>query len=290
MNPVPLGVYRHYKGNKYEVIGFAKHSETLEAMVIYKALYGEGGTWVRPLSMWENLIEVDGKTVKRFEYEYRSKDHEAFCRKGVADLYSTIGNLNLFMQCDAPNKGAFRALPDGYSSRFCRRDELEAWKRIAAEEQYGVFVINFYNNLYTENDDEFFNRCLFVCNAYDTPVASAFIWRSYGQINAFSWFRVLPEYEGKGLGRALLSEILKNAEFPVYLHTQPTSARAIKLYSDLGFKLITDPVIGYRRNNLDESLPHLQKVLPENDYANLQFVKANKELLTAALTSELAEF
>ena len=68
MNLIPLGFYRHYKGNQYEVVGFAKHSETLEDMVIYRALYGEGGVWVRPLSMWENLIEVDGKTVKRFEY------------------------------------------------------------------------------------------------------------------------------------------------------------------------------------------------------------------------------
>ena len=68
MNQIPLGIYRHYKGNQYEVIGFAKHSETLEDMVIYKALYGERGIWVRPINMWNNLIEVDGKTVKRFEY------------------------------------------------------------------------------------------------------------------------------------------------------------------------------------------------------------------------------
>jgi len=68
MKHIPLGLYRHYKGNEYEVIGFSKHSETLENMVIYKALYGDGGTWVRPLSMWENPIEKDGKTVKRFEY------------------------------------------------------------------------------------------------------------------------------------------------------------------------------------------------------------------------------
>jgi len=86
MNPIPLGVYRHYKGNQYEVIGFAKHSETLEDMVIYKALYGEGGTWVRPLSMWENPIEVDGKTVKRFAFigendgsERQHALHEALC-------------------------------------------------------------------------------------------------------------------------------------------------------------------------------------------------------------------
>ena len=67
-DPIKPGIYRHYKGNQYEVIGFAKHSETVEDMVIYKALYGEGGTWVRPLSMWEELVEVNGQIMKRFEY------------------------------------------------------------------------------------------------------------------------------------------------------------------------------------------------------------------------------
>ena len=67
MPTIPIGIYRHYKGNQYEVVGFAKHSETLEDMVIYKALYGERGTWVRPLSMWQELVRVDGKEVKRFE-------------------------------------------------------------------------------------------------------------------------------------------------------------------------------------------------------------------------------
>jgi len=75
-HPIQLGIYRHYKGNEYEVVGFAKHSETLEDMVIYKALYGKRGTWVRPLSMWDNSIEVDGKTVKRFEYCEDSKGYE----------------------------------------------------------------------------------------------------------------------------------------------------------------------------------------------------------------------
>ena len=68
MSNIPLGVYRHFKGNYYEVVGFAKHSESLEEMVIYKPLYDEGGMWVRPSSMWDNLVEVDGKLVKRFEY------------------------------------------------------------------------------------------------------------------------------------------------------------------------------------------------------------------------------
>ena len=68
MNSIRLGIYRHYKGNQYEVVGFARHSETLEDMVVYRALYGERETWVRPLIMWDNPIELDGKIVKRFEY------------------------------------------------------------------------------------------------------------------------------------------------------------------------------------------------------------------------------
>jgi len=89
MNHIPLGIYRHYKGNEYEVIGFSKHSETLEDMVIYKALYGEGGTWVRPLSMWDNPIEMDGKTVKRFEYIGSSKNNNELAEAHRA-LLSTL--------------------------------------------------------------------------------------------------------------------------------------------------------------------------------------------------------
>lgn len=60
------GIYEHYKGNKYELLYIAKHSETLEQMVVYKALYGEGEIWVRPLSMWNEQVEADGKPVPRF--------------------------------------------------------------------------------------------------------------------------------------------------------------------------------------------------------------------------------
>ncbi|MBO5745803.1 MAG: DUF1653 domain-containing protein [Clostridia bacterium] len=68
MNEIKLGKYRHFKGNEYEVIGIAQHSETLEPMVIYKALYGDGGLWVRPAEMWNEEITRDGKTFKRFQY------------------------------------------------------------------------------------------------------------------------------------------------------------------------------------------------------------------------------
>ena len=68
MEEIKIGRYRHFKGNEYEVLYLAKHSETLEAMVVYRALYGEHGVWVRPASMWNETVERDGQTYVRFSY------------------------------------------------------------------------------------------------------------------------------------------------------------------------------------------------------------------------------
>ena len=65
---VKTGRYRHFKGNEYELLYIAKDSETLEDMVVYKSLYGEGGIWVRPLKMWNETVIRDGKEYKRFTY------------------------------------------------------------------------------------------------------------------------------------------------------------------------------------------------------------------------------
>ncbi|MBA2346972.1 MAG: DUF1653 domain-containing protein [Solirubrobacterales bacterium] len=65
MSPTP-GRYRHYKGGEYEVLGVARHSETEESVVVYRALYGEHGLWVRPEQMFSETVEVDGRTVQRF--------------------------------------------------------------------------------------------------------------------------------------------------------------------------------------------------------------------------------
>ena len=59
--------FRHFKGNRYRLEGFAKDSETMEEMVVYRALYGDGGLWVRPAKMFFETVERDGRTMKRFE-------------------------------------------------------------------------------------------------------------------------------------------------------------------------------------------------------------------------------
>ena len=72
------GVYRHFKGNLYQLLDVARHSETGEKMVIYRALYGERGLWVRPSAMWDEVIEHDGRQYRRFTYV---ADDEATARK-----------------------------------------------------------------------------------------------------------------------------------------------------------------------------------------------------------------
>ncbi len=67
LQETPIGLYRHYKGGQYEVIGTARHSETLEPMTVYRALYGAHGLWVRPAAMFSETIEIDGVVRPRFE-------------------------------------------------------------------------------------------------------------------------------------------------------------------------------------------------------------------------------
>ncbi len=68
MEDLKPGIYRHFKGNEYRLLCVARHSETLEPMVVYQALYGDKGVWVRPLSMWDETVERDGTVYKRFTY------------------------------------------------------------------------------------------------------------------------------------------------------------------------------------------------------------------------------
>lgn len=63
-----LGIYKHYKGNLYRVIGISRHTETLEELVVYQALYGDYGLWVRPRAMFEETVEWHGNTLPRFEF------------------------------------------------------------------------------------------------------------------------------------------------------------------------------------------------------------------------------
>lgn len=208
----------------------------------------------------------------------------------------SIPPLNLFMMCSAINPDAFRSLPDGFHFRYCRKNELESWKLLCLEDpRYIDFLTDYYQKVYAHREDEFFRRCLFACNENDTPIGTCFLWNAYGKINTLHWFRVLPEYEGKGIGRALLTRVLRplaQQDLPVFIHTHPSSFRAIKLYTDFGFRLLSCPdKIGYRSNDYAQSLPYLRESMPEKVYAGLpDALPAPESLLDAALLTEYEQF
>jgi hypothetical protein len=143
MSQIPLGVYRHYKGSSYEAIGVAKHSETLEDMVIYKALNGDGEIWARPLSMWGELVEDGGRTVKRFEY---LGDSRATARKIVyfdmdnvlVDFKSGIAQLSAEVQ--AEYEGRLDDAPRIFSLMRPMPGAVEAVYKIA--KKYDVYILS----------------------------------------------------------------------------------------------------------------------------------------------------
>ena len=203
------------------------------------------------------------------------------------------------MMCEQINIAAFRPFPTGYAMRNCRKNEIALWKSFPFDtaelaRQYEPYMTEYFDKVYGPKGDLFFERCLFVVKRdTDEPVATCFAWQAYGSVTTIHWFKVLKAYEGNGIGRALLSAVVSEldaAVYPVYLHTQPGSFRAIKLYSDFGFSLIDNPQVGNRTNRLLESLPYLKEVMPASVFGSLKFSTAPKHFIAAVEKSDTAEF
>jgi GNAT superfamily N-acetyltransferase len=198
-----------------------------------------------------------------------------------------IPDKNLFMMCQKLNTSALSKLSGDYSIRKCRKEELDIWKAMPfgdpkQAKKYLGLMTDYFVNVYSRQSDLFYKKCLFVCDKNDKPVATAFMWKAYGEFNTVHWLKVIKEYEGKGIGRALLSVILselRDLDYPIYLHTQPSSYKAIKLYSDFGFNLLSDPIIGSRKNDLEECLPILERFMTQNDFKKIKIIKAPKSFI-----------
>lgn len=209
-----------------------------------------------------------------------------------------IPDYNIFMMCPSLNKEALSELPEGYHARSMRKDELDLWMRMPFDDpgtakEYKGFMKEFFHTTYGGQEDLFFEKTLFVCNQDDTPVATCLLWKAYGLFNTIHWFKTLPSYEGRGIGRALLSVIMKDLrqeDYPVYLHTQPGSYRAIKLYSDFGFHLLSDDTFGSRKNELEESMPFLERHMPKKDFKRLIIAKAPEDFKEALKSVNTIEF
>jgi ribosomal protein S18 acetylase RimI-like enzyme len=193
-----------------------------------------------------------------------------------------IPDKNIFMICQTLNHNSLTELPASYSIRNCRPDELDIWKMMPFDDanlakEYEGFMSDYFTTTYGGKEELFFAKTLFVCDQQDRPIATCLSWKAYDEFNTIQWFKVLKEYEGQGIGRALLSIIMQELEmrdYPVYLHTQPSSFRAIKLYSDFGF---SGNDFGIRRNDLNECLPILEQFMPKEYFQKLRIISAPKK-------------
>ncbi len=209
-----------------------------------------------------------------------------------------ISGGNLFMMCSELNEYALTDLPCGYHIRTCRKSELDIWKTMHFDSEesakvFKPFMDKYFDMVYAPYGDEFWKRCMFLCDSNDIPIGTCFIWLAYDEILTVHWYKIRKEYEGHGLGRALLSYVMrtvKEDEFPVYLHTHPTCSHAIKLYTDFGFSLVTDEEVGYRKNNLSQAMPYLKATLSDSAYHALTFSNATKDFLNAVKRTEYAQF
>jgi ribosomal protein S18 acetylase RimI-like enzyme len=193
---------------------------------------------------------------------------------------------NIFMMCKEVNRQAFSSLPPGFTVRTLRREELDLWKAMPFDDGYtadhAAYMDEFFRTTYAAQEETFFARTLVVCDRHDQIVGTCFLWQAYGLFNTVHWFKVVKGYENRGIGRALLSILFQDvtdADLPIYLHTQPESFRAIKLYSDFGFDLLTDQRIGQRDNHIEQCLPYLKAMMPKEDYDQLRFTAAPAEFI-----------
>ena len=188
-----------------------------------------------------------------------------------------IPDLNIFMMCEKLNEAALKDFP------FDTNEDKETYKK---------YMTKYFNDVYAGYEELFYNSCLFICDKNDKPVATCFAWKAYDNFYTIHWLKVLKEYEGKGLGRAILSEVMKNIpkeEYPIYLHTQPSSFRAIKLYSDFGFSILTDEYIGNRKNDYKESLTYLEYFMGDK-FKEIKFLESDKTFSLIASKSSVNQF
>ncbi|MFC4737892.1 GNAT family N-acetyltransferase [Bacillus daqingensis] len=201
---------------------------------------------------------------------------------------------NLFMVCHDPNRKAFAAFPDAVSVRSMQAADLQAWMAMPFDhpmdaEAYRPYMEEYVERVYGADMDRFFRQTAIVEDG-EQMIGVCTRWKAYGKLDTVHWLKTVPDWEGRGIGRALMTQLLERAELPVYLHTQPESYRAVGLYTDLGFQLMEGDRFGTRLNHLEESLPYLKVKMKPELYAKLQVVKAPAAFVNIIREAETEEF
>lgn len=206
--------------------------------------------------------------------------------------------MNLFMILRKLNQQAFSPLPAGFLVRSLRPDELDWWKEVhfdTREEALSQrpFMDDYFARVYQPRQDLFFERCQVLCNAHHQPLGTAFLWPTTTGVNTLHWFKVQPAFQGLGLGRALLSQVLSPLtpeDLPLYLHTHPECLPAIHLYSSFGFEIFKGPRILERANDWQAGYKYLKKHMKREAAASLNLTLAPKDFYEKMAGAQFDEF
>jgi GNAT superfamily N-acetyltransferase len=196
-------------------------------------------------------------------------------------LDKTIPYKNLLMKCTKINENAMSSLPVGYTFKWYEDGDESLWADI--ELSIGEFdhmlkkqVEDFFRDGYFGNKEKLMERCLLVLDDNEKPVGTCTAWydmKENQKVPSLHWIAVNPNNQSKGIGRAILTETMKiymeKGEMPVYLHTQPWSHKAIRLYLDFGFFAMKDETFSDFTNEYNDAISVLEGYMDEKDLVKL---------------------
>lgn len=193
-------------------------------------------------------------------------------------LDRSIPFYNIILKCSRYRSGSI-VLPHGFSFRKFENGDEKAWA--ALEYAVGDFASEdeaeqYFVTAYCQNPDDIRERCIFMVNEKDEAVGSCIAWKDWKNnqaVPSLHWLVVLPAYQGRSLGRALCRKTMESfwhkGEFPVYIHTQPWSYKAVFLYIQEGFLLqITDTFSDYQ-NQYEQAIGVLKEIVTKPQYGIL---------------------
>lgn len=193
-------------------------------------------------------------------------------------LDKTIPFYNIILKCDC-YKPSQIDLPQGFHFRKFQEGDEKIWA--ALEYEIGDFASvdeaeQYFLSAYCRNMKELKKRCIFLVNEKNAAVGSCIAWRDRKKdqfVSSLHWLVVSPSYQGKKLGKALCQKTMQSfqrmGEFPVYIHTQPWSYKAVFLYIQQGFQLQKIDTFSNYQNQYQQAMNVLKEILPGQQYEKL---------------------
>ncbi len=195
-------------------------------------------------------------------------------------LNRNIKYKNIIMEYNRKNQNINANLPKGFKLKKYQPGDEKYWAKL--EMDIGDFdtiesALEYFKSNYMNEPEKIKNNCFFIINDDEIPIASCILWYNFSENNPIftvDWLVVDENYQGNGLGKVILSEVLKlantlNQNTPIFLHTQPWSYKAINLYNKFGFSILKGKTFSNYVNEYDDAVKILKDLYSDKTYYNI---------------------